>query len=45
MAEIRSINVVSLKHVTKTKNNYYLVMEYCNGGDLDKFRNLRGGFL
>ena len=27
-------NIVYLKEVKKTKNHYYLVMEYCNGGEL-----------
>ena len=35
MVEIRSENVIALKDATKTKNNFYLVMELCNGGDLD----------
>ena len=42
---IRSANVVSLISATKTENNYYLVMEYCNGGDLKRFIDARGGFL
>ena len=43
--EIRAPNVVSLMHVTQTKSNYYLVMEYCNGGDLESFIKARGGHL
>ena len=45
MAEIVSPFVVSLKDATKTPNNYYLCMELCNGGDLESFKKLRGGYL
>mmetsp|Transcript_119621 Transcript_119621/g.166864 ORF Transcript_119621/g.166864 Transcript_119621/m.166864 type:complete len:124 (+) Transcript_119621:325-696(+) len=27
----------------KTLNNFYLIMDYCNGGDLEKLRAARGG--
>ena len=30
-------NIVKLKEVKKTKKHFYLVMEYCNGGDLYNF--------
>ena len=44
MRSIKSKFVVELNASTATRsNNFYIVMEYCNGGDLDKFRNLRGG--
>ena len=45
MNEIKSPYVVALNDATKTFNNYYLAMEMCNGGDLDNYRKLRGGFL
>lgn len=45
LAEIRSPNVIALKHATKTKNNFYLAMELCNGGDLEGYRKARGGYL
>ena len=45
MSEIQSNYVVQLKDATKTPNNYYLAMELCNGGDLDNYRKVRGGFL
>ena len=45
MQEIRSDNVVSLVSATKTASNYYLVMQHCNGGDLESFIKARGGFL
>ena len=41
----RSVKVVSFYYFTKTQNNYYLVMEYCNGGDLKRFIKARGGCL
>ena len=45
MLEIQDINVVRLIYATKTPSNYYLVMEFCNGGDLESFIKARGGFL
>lgn len=45
MQEIQSENVAGLMHATKTKSNYYLVMQHCNGGDLQHFIRARGGYL
>jgi serine/threonine protein kinase len=45
MAEIKSPYVVALKDATKTGSNYYLCMEFCNGGDLQNFVQARGGYL
>lgn len=45
MAEIRSDYVVALRDATKTASNFYLVMELCNGGDLDQLRRAKGGYL
>lgn len=45
MAEIVSPFVVSLKDCTKTEKNYYICMEFCNGGDLESFKKIRGGYL
>ena len=45
MTDIRHKNVVSLITATKTVSNYYLVLEFCNGGDLEGFIKQRGGFL
>lgn len=45
MSEIQHPNVCRLYTATKTPSNYYLVMEFCNGGDLQDFVSLRGGFL
>ena len=45
MTEIKDKNVVGLVTATKTMSNYYLVMEFCNGGDVDGFMKARGGWL
>ena len=45
MTEIKDKNVVGLVTATKTMSNYYLVMEFCNGGDVDGFMKARGGYL
>lgn len=45
MTEIQHKNVVSLLNATKTVSNYYLVLEHCNGGDLDGLLKARGGYL
>ncbi len=36
--EIDHVNVIRLHDCFRTKNYYYIVMDYCNGGDL-------GGYL
>ena len=45
MTEIQHKHVVSLIAGTKTSTNYYLVMEFCNGGDVDGFIKARNGYL
>ena len=45
MTEIQHRHVVSLIAGTKTQANYYLVMEFCNGGDVDGFIKARRGHL
>lgn len=32
-----SHNIIKLYDMKKTSNNYYLVLEYCNDGDLDGY--------
>lgn len=32
--KLKSQNIISLKDFTKSKNHYYLIFEYCNGGNL-----------
>ncbi len=38
-----SEHVVKLRDVKMTENHYYLIFEYCNGGDLAAFRKRKGG--
>lgn len=38
LAKINSPYVIKLYDLQRTPNNYYLVMELCNGGDLEKFK-------
>ena len=45
MTEIQHKHVVGLICGTKTVSNYYLVLEHCNGGDLEGFIKARGGHL
>ena len=33
--ELNHPNIVKLVDVKKTKNHYYIIMEYCNGGELE----------
>ncbi len=36
--------MVRLKDLQKTGNNFYLIFDYCNGGDLDNLKEQRGHF-
>eukprot|EP00826_Nyctotherus_ovalis_P011738 TRINITY_DN1305_c0_g2_i1.p1 TRINITY_DN1305_c0_g2~~TRINITY_DN1305_c0_g2_i1.p1 ORF type:complete len:373 (-),score=104.39 TRINITY_DN1305_c0_g2_i1:105-1223(-) len=36
-------NIVKLIDIRATENHYYIVLEYCNGGDLSTFRKNKGG--
>lgn len=36
-------HVVKLKDIKATDNHYYLIFEFCNGGDLANYRKLKGG--
>jgi serine/threonine protein kinase len=44
LSRIVNPNVIGLYDIQKTVNNFYLFMQYCNGGDLDDLRELRGRF-
>ena len=35
-------NIVGMMDKMKSKTSYYLVLEYCNGGDLASFSNIFG---
>ena len=36
LKELDHPNIVKFSDLKKTKNHYYIIMEYCNGGDLSK---------
>jgi serine/threonine protein kinase len=40
MEMIRNENVVSLIDHVETKEKHFLIMEYCNNGDLDSYIKL-----
>lgn len=44
LTKIDSPNVVKLIDIQRTGNNFYLIMEICNGGDLDNLKELRTRF-
>lgn len=44
LSRIRSPYVIGFYDIQKTMNNFYLFMQYCNGGDLDDLRQLRSRF-
>lgn len=44
LTNIDSPYVIQLRDIQKTENNYYLIMEYCNGGDLENLKDIRGKF-
>jgi serine/threonine protein kinase len=44
MSKINSPNLVKLHDCQRTENNFYLIMEYCNGGDLEGLKDIRKRF-
>ena len=36
LKELNHPNIVKFQEIKKTKNHYYIIMEYCNGGELYK---------
>lgn len=36
-------NIIKLKDLKVSEHNYYLVFEYCNGGDLLNYKKIKGG--
>jgi len=42
---LQSPNVVMMKAHTKENEDQYIAMEMCNGGDLSKMLDFKGGFL
>jgi len=43
--KISSDYIVSITQAKKTQNNVYLLLEYCNGGNILQFLKLNGGQL
>ena len=43
LSKIESPHVVRLVDIQRTENNFYLVMELCNAGDLECLKEIRGG--
>ncbi|CAD8163035.1 unnamed protein product [Paramecium octaurelia] len=41
MQKLKSPNIVQLLDVMETNNNYYIVQEYCDGGDFDELLKKR----
>ena len=37
LMDVNHPNIIELKEIKKKENKIYLVMEYCNGGNLEKF--------
>ena len=37
MHKMKHPNIVGIKNYKNTKNNHYIILEYCNGGDLDSY--------
>lgn len=44
LTKIKSPHVIQLHDLQKTENNFYLIMELCNGGDLNNLKEIRGRF-
>jgi serine/threonine protein kinase len=38
LSKLDNMNIIKFIELLRTENNYYLVYEYANGGDLDEFR-------
>lgn len=43
--KISSNHIVSITKAIKTQNHVYLLLEYCNGGNMLQFLKLNGGKL
>ena len=44
LTKINSPYVIKLYDLQRTENNFYLIMEYCNGGDLENLKDIKGRF-
>lgn len=45
MSQLKHPNIVTLKDKWRTEDYYYLLLEYCNAGDLKKVLKKHGGRL
>lgn len=45
LTEINHTNVVKIHDACVTKSSYNLLMEYCNGGNLENYLKARGGHI
>ncbi len=41
LSRLDNVNIIKFIELLRTENNYYLVYEYANGGDLEEFRSNR----
>ena len=44
LRSLNSENLIGLHHIDKTENNYYLIFDICNGGDMLKLLQIRKKF-
>ncbi len=44
LSKLNNEYVVNLRDLQKTENNFYMIFDYCNGGDLENLKELRGKF-
>ena len=42
MRTCKNINIIRLIDIKKTANNFYLILEYCNEGDLNDYLQSKG---
>ena len=42
LSKIKHRNIVHLEEFIQSSNNYYLIFEYCAGGDLQKYLKEKG---
>ena len=41
LSKIDHVNVIKFIEILRTSNNFYLIYEYCNGGDLERLLKKR----
>ena len=45
LSVLNSPNIIAMKAQTKERNDQYIAMEMCNGGNLQDLLDVKGGFL